>query len=293
MPRQTLSLVPDAPIPLIDPSKFYQTPNHFAMKAIRAKLTSADWCLWSYLQMLDPHGDRMKDIPNPQEIAEAIGISSKQVKRSLAKLEELGLYETEIVQIRGRNLAGAAVKEARTTLPTRDKVVQQRTKLSSNGQSCPATDKVVQQQTELSDSRAERYTPRDFSPSNTLTYSNQTNQTLSEAARERNLAVWKNLEESDRMEIRCYARSVAIPKLPIKPTLEENWIASHCDELANQCQRDFGFQKSYYELQNSYRDKRSGNSPPVEKAVKHSPSAAVMGQCQCAQCNPVEEEVLW
>ena len=137
MPRQTLSLVPDAPIPLIDPSKFYQTPNHFAMKAIRAKLTSADWCLWSYLQMLDPHGDRMKDIPNPQEIAEAIGISSKQVKRSLTKLEELGLYETEIVHIRGRNLAGAAVKEARTTLPTKDKVVQQRTKLSSSGQLCP------------------------------------------------------------------------------------------------------------------------------------------------------------
>ena len=185
----------------------------------------------------------------------------------------LGLYETEIVQIRGRNLAGATVKEARATLPTKDKVVQQRT--------------------ELSDSRAETYTPRDFSPSNTLTYSNQTNQTLSEATREKNLVVWKNLEEKDRREIRCYARSIAISKLPIKPTLEENWIASHCDELANQCQRDFEFQKSYYELQNSYRDKRSGNSPPVEKVVRHSPSAAVMGQCQCTQCNPAEEEICW
>jgi hypothetical protein len=145
----------------------------------------------------------------------------------------------------------------------------------------------------LSDSPAETYTPRDFSPSNTLTYSNQTNQTLSEATRERNLAVWKNLEEKDRKEIRCYAQSVAIPKLPIKPTLEENWIASHCNELANQCQRDFEFQNSYYELQKSYRDKLSANSPPVEKGVRHSPSAAVMGQCQCAQCNPVEEEVSW
>jgi DNA-binding Lrp family transcriptional regulator len=284
MPRQILSLVPDAPIPLIDPSKFYQTPNHFAMKAIQAKLTSADWCLWSYLQMLDPHGDRMKDIPNPQEIAEAIGISSKQVKRSLTKLEELGLYETKIVHIRGRNLAGAAVKEARTTLPTKDKVVQQRTKL-------PTKDKVGQQRTKWFDSPAETYTPRDFSPSNTLTYSNQTNQTLSEATRERNSVVWKKLEEKDRNEIRCYARSVAIPKLPIKPTLEENWIASHCNELANQCQRDFEFQKSYYEVQNYYWDKLSANFPPVEKAVRHSPSAAVMGQCQCTQCHSVEEEI--
>jgi len=293
MPKQTLSLVPDAPIEGVDPSKFFQIPNWMAMKAIRSKLTGADWAVWTFLQMLDPHGDRLKDIPNPQEIGELVDLSAKQVKRSLVKLEEMGLYETEIVALRGRNLAGKAVKEMRTTLTNTDKVVQQRTKLSSNGQSCPATDKVVQQQTKLSDSRSETYTPRDFSPSNTLTYSNQTNQTLSEATRERNLAVWKNLEESDRMEIRCYARSVAIPKLPVKPTLEENWIASHCDELANQCQRDFGFQKSYYELQNSYRDKRSANSPTVEKPVRHSPSAAVMGQCQCIQCNPVEEEVLW
>lgn len=264
MPKQTLSLIPDAPIEGIDSSKFFQTPNCMAMKAIRSKLTGADWAVWTFLQMLDPHGDRLKDIPNPQEIGELVDLSAKQVKRSLAKLEEMGFYETEIVTLRGRNLAGKAVKEMRTTLTNTDKVVEIETKLSSQGQSCSKKDRAVQKKTKLSDSRAETYTPRDFSPSNTLTYSNQTNQTLSEAARERNLAVWKNLEESDRREIRCYARSIAIPKLPIKPTLEENWIASHCDELSNQLQRDVEFQKSYYELQKSYRDKQSRNSPAVE-----------------------------
>ena len=253
MPRQTLSLVPDAPIPLIDPSKFYQTPNHFAMKAIRAKLTSADWCLWSYLQMLDPHGDRMKDIPNPQEIAEAIGISSKQVKRSLAKLEELGLYETEIVQIRGRNLAGAAVKEARTTLPATDKVVQQRTKLSSNGQSCPATDKVVQQQTKLFDSRAETYTPRDFSPSNTLTYSNQTNETLSESTGERKKKFYQfleSLEEPERTYFLDFCNHAAANAYTNKIALPELWIASHFKELHRQY---------WVEVNKKFR-----NSPAVE-----------------------------
>jgi hypothetical protein len=47
-----------------------------------------------------------------------------------------------------------------------------------------------------------------------------------------------------------------------------------------------------YEV-NSKLEKHSENSPSVEKSVKHSPSAAVMGQCQCAECNPIEEEVSW
>lgn len=184
MPRQTLSLVPDAPIPSIDSSKFYQTPNRMAMKAIRAKLTGADWCLWSYLQMLDPHGDRMKDIPNPQEIAEAIGISSKQVKRSLVKLEELGLYETEIVQIRGRNLAGAAVKELKTNLTIVDKVIPERTKLSSIGQSCPAESEIVQRRTKLSKSSSETLTEQGFQTPHTLNTYSDLLKTLSEGMRE-------------------------------------------------------------------------------------------------------------
>jgi DNA-binding Lrp family transcriptional regulator len=184
MPRQTLSLVPDAPIPSIDPELFYQTPNDFAMKAIRAKLTGADWCLWSYLQMLDSHGDRMKPIPNPQEIAEIIGISSKQVKRSLAKLEELGLYEIRILQMEGRNLAGAAVRERRTKLSVADKVVSQRTKLSSSGQSCPAENEIVQPKTGLSQSSPETVTEQGFQTPHTLnTYSYLLN-TLSEGMRE-------------------------------------------------------------------------------------------------------------
>jgi DNA-binding Lrp family transcriptional regulator len=183
MPRQTLCLVPDAPIASIDPSKFYQTPNHFAMKAIRAKLTGADWCVWSYLQMLDPYGDRMKDLPNPQEIAEAISLSVKQIKRSLVKLEELGFYEIELLQIRGRNLGGATVKESKAKWSTSDKVVLSR-------QSCPVetklsnSDKVVSPETTLSKSLPETVTVQAVQISHTSnTYSDLLN-TLSEGMRE-------------------------------------------------------------------------------------------------------------
>ncbi|MCV3217577.1 hypothetical protein OGM63_29395 [Plectonema radiosum NIES-515] len=128
-----MSLVPDASMSGVELSGFYQTPNHMAMKAIRAKLTSADWCVWSYLQMIDPYGDRFVDIPNHKKIAEIVGLSEKSVKRSVYKLEELGFYDTEVLAMKGKNLAGNALRANKKT----DRVVQKRTKLSSQRQSCP------------------------------------------------------------------------------------------------------------------------------------------------------------
>ncbi|MGE5658466.1 MAG: hypothetical protein ACM37W_17835 [Actinomycetota bacterium] len=150
MPRQTkLSVVPDAPMSGVEPSLYYQVPNWAAIKAIRAKLTSADWCVWSYLQMLDPYGDRLIDVPNPKEIATTVGLSEKQVKRSVHKLEEMGLWESEILVMRGKNLAAKALKESRRE--TKDKVVQiqHQTKLSAEEQSCPQEDKVARRKTKL------------------------------------------------------------------------------------------------------------------------------------------------
>jgi hypothetical protein len=150
MPRQTkLSLVPDASMSGVELSGFYQTPNHMAVKAIQAKLTSADWCVWSYLQMLDPFGDRFVDIPNPQEIAAIVGLSEKSVKRSIHKLEELGFYDTQIIAMKGKNLAGKAIRADKKP----DKVVPEKTKLSKPGQSCPEKDKVVPKKTKLSQKR--------------------------------------------------------------------------------------------------------------------------------------------
>ncbi|MDM3853851.1 MAG: hypothetical protein PT120_02725 [Aphanizomenon gracile PMC649.10] len=150
MPRQTkLSLVPDASMSGVELSGFYQTPNHMAVKAIQAKLTSADWCVWSYLQMIDPFGDRFVDIPNPQQIAEIVGLSEKSVKRSIHKLEELGFYDTQIIAMKGKNLAGKAVRADKKP----DKVVPEKTKLSKPGQSCPEKDKVVPKKTKLSRKR--------------------------------------------------------------------------------------------------------------------------------------------
>lgn len=49
-PQTTLTIVPDSLMRSVEPDGFYQTPNSMTIKAIRAKLTAADWALWSYLQ---------------------------------------------------------------------------------------------------------------------------------------------------------------------------------------------------------------------------------------------------
>ena len=77
----------DSAIASVEANGFYQTPNSMAIKAIRSKLTAADWALWSYLQMVDPFGDKMIELPKIPEIAEVIGVSFRQIKRSLSRLE--------------------------------------------------------------------------------------------------------------------------------------------------------------------------------------------------------------
>ena len=140
-----LRLVPDAPIALIDKESFYQTPNSMVIKAISAKLTASDWCLWAYLQAIDPHGDRMVDIPSPEEIGESIGLSSRQVQRSLAKLEKCDLYAYEIVQLRGQNLAGLRAKQL--CRKKRELKICEQSKMTNLSDD----DKFVEAKTDLSD----------------------------------------------------------------------------------------------------------------------------------------------
>jgi len=51
--------------------------------------------LFFYLLSLDRDGSKMKNTPSLQEMAKEIGMSINQVKKSLARLEELGIYKIE------------------------------------------------------------------------------------------------------------------------------------------------------------------------------------------------------
>jgi hypothetical protein len=97
---------------------------------------------------------------------------------------------------------------------------------------------------------------KDSAPLQTNSDFNKTNQTLSEATRERNLFFWNDFDEETRSQLNYYAYQVALPKLPIRPTLPNAWISYHCEELWNQMMYDVEFQKKW--------EKLSANSPRVE-----------------------------
>jgi DNA-binding MarR family transcriptional regulator len=69
--------------------------DEVAEQIIKHGLTTAQSKLFFYLLKFDHDGSGIKNIPSLEEIAAAIGISINQVKKSLAKLEELGFYKPE------------------------------------------------------------------------------------------------------------------------------------------------------------------------------------------------------
>ncbi len=71
----------------VETNGFYQTPNSMAIKAIRGKLTAADWALWSYLQMIDPFGDKMIELPKIPEISSGVKVVlSRKQKFSISNM---------------------------------------------------------------------------------------------------------------------------------------------------------------------------------------------------------------
>ena len=62
---------------------------------IKHGLNKAQSRLFFYLLSLDRDGSEMKNTPSLQEMAKATGMSINQVKKSLAKLEELGVHKIE------------------------------------------------------------------------------------------------------------------------------------------------------------------------------------------------------
>ena len=283
MPRQTkLTVVPDSPMSGVEPDGFYQTPNSMAIKAIRAKLTAADWILWAYLQMIDPYGDRMVDLPNVSEIALAIGVSERQVKRSLSRLESEELYLWEPVIIRGQNLAGKQVKEL--CQKKRDsKFFEKRkmTTLSSDGQSCPTDDNFVQAKTTLSSDgqlRPKR-SPKPLSDNNSN--ASQTIQTYSDFI--------QTLSESERANFLNFCEEAALNlSQPVNDI--EAWLAHKTKAGLNRWE---GYYQKFKAKQKTQTNKSKSSSSSqmmkkfqleidqqrqrAEKAWLESPSATETG----------------
>lgn len=239
--------------------KFYPLQHEEWVKVCKELSSRARDVLY-YIRTADPYSNGVEI--TAAAIARQLDCNRSTVSRALKELDAKGYIEMEIlaakVSVTGKGLLDVAEIQPRCNSA---EVVA---KMQHAVQICNDSGKNATANANLQQATLETLTPTDFQPLKTSKDSNKTNQTLSEATRERNLILWKNLDEDFKNEIRTYAYQIAIPKLPIKPTLTEAWISQHCEELGNQAMYDVEFQKSEWV-------KSSGNSPQVEKA-DHSPS---------------------
>jgi hypothetical protein len=116
--------------------KFYPLTSEITTILRQAKLTAAEWRLWSYLIELDPWGDRYEDLPSTLTIMQEVGIKKSTFYAAIAKFQKLELFDFQDKGFAFRNLRG---------IPKIRKVVQEIGNDSENSESCPKIRKVVQE----------------------------------------------------------------------------------------------------------------------------------------------------
>ncbi len=87
--------------------KFYPLTNGITSILRQAKLTAAEWRIWSYLVELDPWGDRYADFDYLSVIS-ACGCSKSSFYRAIAKFQELKIFDFQSNGLSLRNLFGTS-----------------------------------------------------------------------------------------------------------------------------------------------------------------------------------------
>jgi hypothetical protein len=222
--------------------QFYPFTPSMAKKLREAGLSAAEWRFWSYLTEQDPWGDKYKEL-DPLDIMRECGMSKATYYRAKAKFQELGLFDFQESKACVRNLEG--ISKMRREAQISDSTLKNETAPLKN-----ETPKLeVRKKSQKTEKESLRPLPsKDSETLQTSLDLNKTNQTLSEATRERNLFFWNDFDEGTRSQLKYYAYQVALPKLPIKPTLPDAWISCHCEELFNQMMYDVAFQRKWEKL---------------------------------------------
>jgi hypothetical protein len=87
--------------------KFYPLTNEVTTKLRRAKLTAAEWRIWSYLVEIDPWGDRYQDIDS-LDVMSKCDCSRATFYRAIAKFQKLKIFDIQDKGFSVRNLTGAS-----------------------------------------------------------------------------------------------------------------------------------------------------------------------------------------
>jgi hypothetical protein len=82
---------------------FYRMTAETAQKLRAAKLTAAEWRIWSYLVEIEAWGDRYKDV-NTLEVLSVCDVSKATYYRAIAKFQELEIFDFQDKGFSVRNL---------------------------------------------------------------------------------------------------------------------------------------------------------------------------------------------
>jgi hypothetical protein len=241
--------------------QFYPFTPSMAKKLREAGLSAAEWRFWSYLTEQDPWGDNYKEL-DPLDIMRECGMSKATYYRAKAKFQELGLFDFQESKACVRNLEG--ITKMRREAQKSEATLKNQTATLKN----ETAELEMRPNPQKRENQSLRPLPsKDSAPLQTNSDFNKTNQTLSEATRERNLFFWNDFDEETRSQLNYYAYQVALPKLPIRPTLPNAWISYHCEELWNQMMYDVEFQKKWEKL--SANSLRVENKKDTSEAEPH------------------------
>ena len=87
--------------------KFYPLTGDVTTKLRQAKLTAAEWRIWSYLVEIDPWGDRYQDIDS-LDVMSKCDCSRATFYRAIAKFQKLKIFDIQDKGFSIRNLTGAS-----------------------------------------------------------------------------------------------------------------------------------------------------------------------------------------
>jgi len=225
---------------------FVQIPVWLIDYILTLKLTGTQYSLLLYLWTIDPYGDRWHDIPPPEEIAAVLNVDARTVQRAAQRLQDCELFELQIKRWRVRNTTlsvrspdftpgkGIQTRTKRSKSPKVDRFVQNRIKMSENGQMDPNVE-------------LEPFQSKDSGTLHTI-HTDSDSSDVSEREREAELEISPvenipsecfELTGEDSLKITTafkeWLRNKA-QKLPTPPVLIEQWIASESLKSTNQRQ---------------------------------------------------------
>ena len=122
--------------------KFYPLTFDVTTKLRQAKLTAAEWRIWSYLVEIDPWGDRYRDIDS-LDVMSKCDCSRATFYRAIAKFQKLKIFDIQDKGFSIRNLTGASSlkssqAEEQSTKPTQANLKNEKvvSKMRLDSQNC-------------------------------------------------------------------------------------------------------------------------------------------------------------